>query len=154
MRSVGRPTSYTHGRGQLVCARLAGGEPLAHICRDPAMPALRTVHDWRAAHPDFAIAYLAAREAFFEALAAQCLDIANTPQIGLETTTKVDGRMEEKRSDMLGHRKLQIDTRLRLLARWDPRRHAQHDTGAAGEGEEEAEGAIVNVTITRPDPAS
>ncbi|MDB5438481.1 MAG: hypothetical protein JWM33_908 [Caulobacteraceae bacterium] len=153
MRHVGRPTSYTHARAQLICQRLAGGEPLAHICRDPDMPALRTVHDWRAAHPEFAIDYLTARDAFFETLAAQCLAIANTPVIGLETTTKIDGRVEERRSDMLGHRKLQIDTRLRLLARWDPRRMAEM-SGAGAIGDDEDLTPVINVTISRPDPAS
>jgi len=30
---------------------------------------------------------------------------------------------EVKQEDMLGHRKLQVETRLKLLACWDPRRY-------------------------------
>ncbi|HXD37446.1 MAG TPA: hypothetical protein VN624_12375, partial [Rhodanobacter sp.] len=30
---------------------------------------------------------------------------------------------ERRQEDMLGHRKLRIDTRLKLLAKWDPKRY-------------------------------
>jgi hypothetical protein len=42
--------------------------------------------------------------------------------IGTEEATKEWG-VEVKRSDMLGHRKLQVETRLKLLAKWDPKRY-------------------------------
>lgn len=119
----GRPSTYTVALGKAICARLSKGEPLAQICRDEGMPGVQTVNDWKAAHAEFSVAIARAREDGYDALAAQCLEIANTPLEGIETTLKDDGRVEEKRGDMLGHRKLQIETRLKLLAKWDPRRY-------------------------------
>ena len=87
------------------------------------MPNVRTISLWKAAHEGFDSDFGRARDEGYDALAAQCLAIADTPLEGVETTTKDDGRIEEKRGDMLGHRKLQIETRLKLLAKWDPRRY-------------------------------
>lgn len=89
------------------------------------MPAVSTVSDWKAAHKDFAVAIARAREDGFDAIAAECLAIANTPLEGVEKTEKADGGIEVKRGDMLGHRKLQIETRLKLLAKWDPKRYGE-----------------------------
>lgn len=48
----------------------------------------------------------------------------------LEMVKQLDGTFqltvtERTREDMLGHRKLQIETRLKLLAKWDPRRYGE-----------------------------
>ncbi|HEY3695410.1 hypothetical protein [Phenylobacterium sp.] len=45
---------YTEAVGAEICRRLADGESLAVICRDPAMPAPPTVHKWAGLHPEFA----------------------------------------------------------------------------------------------------
>mgnify|MGYP000075275517 CR=1 FL=1 len=106
-----------------VCERIAQGEPLRQICRDEKMPAWRTVYDWLDAEPEFAARIARARELGFDAIAQDALSIADETQEGVETTIKADGSIEEKRGDMLGHRKLRIETRLKLLAKWDPKRY-------------------------------
>jgi hypothetical protein len=129
---VGAPRK--HDRDALVptiCARLATGEPHTVILRDLGLK-VRTVNDWRAQDPEIAAQFDEARELGYDAIAAQCVNIADTPQLGviekLELITDKDGgsRMvvtERRNEDMLGHRKLQIETRLKLLAKWDPRRY-------------------------------
>ena len=51
--------------------------------------------------------------------------IADTLEEGVETVTKADGTVEERRGDMLGHRKLRIETRLKLLAKWSPKKYGE-----------------------------
>lgn len=46
-RPVGAPTKYTRQLADAVCSRLAGGESLRAICRDPDMPSRETVRLWR-----------------------------------------------------------------------------------------------------------
>lgn len=121
---MGRHTLYTPELANELLRRLAGGEPLAEICRDAHMPAVSTVSDWKKAHPDFAERFGTARDEGFDEIAADCLRIANTPLTGETTTTKEWGT-EVKKGDMLDHRKLQIETRLKLLAKWDPRRYGE-----------------------------
>mgnify|MGYP007031431481 FL=1 len=128
MIGVRESASVTYPKDELlpeICARLAEGEPLAAICRDPHMPDASTVRGWALADEQVSNAIAQARAHGFDAIADECLEIANTPVVGEEVTTKPDGTQEVKRGDMLGHRKLQIETRLKLLAKWDPKRYGE-----------------------------
>lgn len=60
----------------------------------------------------------------FDAIAEEALIIADTPHWGMTETTAPNGQTVTKQ-DMLGHRKLQIETRLKLLAKWDPKRYGE-----------------------------
>ena len=124
-RPRGRPSLYTAALAAEVCERLGNGETLADICRSAHMPEVRTVNRWTEAHESFASDFAQARARGFDAIAAEALRIANTPHEGVEYVTKADGGTEERRGDMLGHRKLQIETRLKLLAKWDPKRYGE-----------------------------
>lgn len=117
----GRPSTYSQEVADLICERIANGEPLREICRDEAMPPWRTVYSWQEANPEFSARIAQARELGEEAIAQDCLRIADTPLLGEEVEESANG-MKIKRSDMLGHRKLQIETRLKLLAKWNPRK--------------------------------
>lgn len=105
-----------------IVAWIADGKTLREYCRQPGKPAWRTVYQWREkdAHFDARIAH--ARVTGFDAIAEEALEIANTPMEGEITTVGPEGRTV-RREDMLGHRKLQIETRLKLLAKWDPKRY-------------------------------
>ena len=124
-RPRGRPSLYTLALAEEVCERLSNGETLEDICRSAHMPATRTVYLWTETHESFAADFARARTRGFDAIAAEALRIANTPVEGVEYVTKADGGVEERRGDMLGHRKLQIETRLKLLAKWDPKRYGE-----------------------------
>lgn len=126
----GRPTSYTLRVADEIVDRLCGGEPLAQICRDEHMPALRTVYDWQDANEEFSARIARAREVGFDVIAADTLRIADTPKEGVVEKMGVneDGELfvvERRVEDMLGHRKLQIETRMKLLAKWSPRRFGE-----------------------------
>lgn len=43
--------------------------------------------------------------------------------VGEIVTEKPDGSVEVKRADMIEHRKLRIETRLKLLAKWNPKKY-------------------------------
>lgn len=127
-----------------ICARLSTGEPMAVICRDLGLP-VRTVNDWRKADAEVAAQFDEARDLGFDAIARECLLIADTPQLGviekLELVNAKNGRTkmvvtERRNEDMLGHRKLQIETRLKLLAKWDSRRYGDKVQLANHEGGE------------------
>jgi hypothetical protein len=59
-----------------ICERMAEGETLAAICRDPLMPAYSTVHRWRRTFAAFARDFQAAREALAHRLVDEGLEIA------------------------------------------------------------------------------
>lgn len=131
----GRPSKFTPAVLRRIVDGLSEGTPLTVICAPAAMPSDNTVRDWMNADPDVAGAIARARDRGFDKIALEALRIADTPIIGEEITESEDG-MQVKRSDMLGHRKLQIETRLKLLAKWDPKRYgdrmAQEISGPNG----------------------
>jgi hypothetical protein len=118
----GRPSTFTQEIAAEICERLSKGEPLAQICRDDHMPAVRTVSDWKTAHADFSADFARARDEGYDQIAADCLRIADTQEIGETVTSDANGK-KVTTEDMLAHRKLRIETRLKLLAKWDPRRY-------------------------------
>lgn len=105
-----------------ICKRLAEGEPLRAICRDEHMPHWTSFYDWLEVDSAFALRIARARELGFDAIAEEALAISDTPVVGEETEESDQGR-KVKRGDMLGHRKLQIETRLKLLAKWCPAKY-------------------------------
>lgn len=122
---AGRPSTFTKEIAKEICHRLCEGEPLRQICRDDHMPPWRTVHDWRHTNPDFEKEYQLARDLGMDAIAEDLLSISDTPTIGITKTYKGGELAEAKEEDMLGHRKLQIETRLKLLAKWNPKKYGE-----------------------------
>jgi hypothetical protein len=133
-QNPGRPNTYTDAAAEEIVERLSNGEPLRQICRDEHMPPWRTVYGWIDADEQFSARIARAREIGEEAIFQDALRIADTPLMGEETEESENG-LKIKRSDMLGHRKLQIDTRLKLLAKWNPRKYGEKlEVGGAGGG--------------------
>lgn len=115
---MGRPSTYTPEIVQAICERLSNGEPLAAICREEGMPGASTVYDWMEAHPDVAVAIARARVKGFDAIAEETLAIADGP----------------KSCDDVQRDKLRVETRLKLLAKWDPKRYGDRiDLNHSGE---------------------
>jgi hypothetical protein len=124
----GRPSLYTPEIADEIVEWISEGRTLRDYCRQDGKPARRTVDRWRQEDAAFSARVARARDDGFEELAEEALLIARTPQIGeTETVESVkDGESEKRkvvREDMLGHRKLLIETILKLLACWDPRRY-------------------------------
>jgi transposase-like protein len=126
-----RAMAFDQAKADAICARVSEGEPLAQVCRDIGL-GRTTVYDWQHDIPAFAERIAHARVIGYDAIAEEALQIANTPVEGVIVKTDADGETVT-REDMLGHRKLQVETRLKLLAKWDPKRygdrlHTDNDT--------------------------
>ena len=121
-KKTGRPSKYTPELAAEICERLSNGEPLRQICRDDHMPGWVAVYEWMARDKDLSERIAHAREQGFEALAEEALVIADTPVFG-QKQIMTDQGTSTTVEDMLGHRKLQIETRLKLLAKWNPKKY-------------------------------
>lgn len=62
------------------------------------------------------------------AMMEDALDIADTPQLGQTVKILKDGFEEITKEDMLGHRKLQVSTRVTMARALDPSRFGDHST--------------------------
>lgn len=116
-----------------ICNRISDGEPLRVICREPGMPSWRTVYQWKEDDENFSSRFAHARELGFDAIAEDALLIADTPCEGVKYENGPMGS-KEVREDMLGHRKLQIETRLKLLAKWSPKKFGDRIDHTSSDG--------------------
>ncbi|MFK2876905.1 terminase small subunit-like protein [Rhodanobacter hydrolyticus] len=96
---------------QDICARLADGEPLTVICRSLGIPK-RTVDEWRGIDPLIAAQFDDARDHGYDAIAKHAREVASgNHRKGKDSSTNVQ------------RDKLIVETDLKLLAKWDPRRY-------------------------------
>lgn len=105
-------STYDAEKAFAMCDRLSNGEPLRKICREVGVPK-STFHDWRGLHPELDEAYLLAKDEGYDAIAER-----------LRCTAR--GKTEEQGGDSSGdvqRDKLIVDTDLKLLAKWDPKRY-------------------------------
>lgn len=102
---AGAPTIFNDDILEELITKLAKGVPMTVICDDERMPSPRTVQEWVKKDPAIAAAIADAREIGFDAIAAEALSIA-------------DNVKEDPAS-----RRVRADIRLRLLAKWDPKRY-------------------------------
>lgn len=126
---MGRPSLFTPEVAQEISDRISAGEPLAQICRDEHMPAARTVHDWKETNEAFAALIACAREDGHDVIAATTRLIAK----GAEGYSSGDVQRD----------KLMVDTDLKLLAKWDPKRYGDRQIIA---GDKDAPLAIESTT--------
>lgn len=112
---------------ETVLSRIAGGETLAALGRELGFHPT-SWGDWVAADEALAVAYQRARDTGSDALAEQALALID------EEPARIEGRVDP------GHvqwRRAQVDTRLKLLACWNPKRYGTKATVDVGNKEGE-----------------
>ena len=120
---MAQASTYTEQMANAIIEWIAEGRPLREFCRQPNMPAWRTVYDWLEKEPEFGARFARARSMGADAIAEEALNIADTPVEGVRRETGGKDGNKEVYEDMLGHRKLQVETRLKLLAKWFPQKY-------------------------------
>lgn len=72
----GRRPIWCADTAQAILDRVAGGEALVAVCRDPAMPSQTTVYNWRGRNPEFNAALEEAQDMRAERLAESAWELA------------------------------------------------------------------------------
>jgi hypothetical protein len=120
-RRRGAPSIFTQALADAVCLRVAQGESLRNIGKDPKMPGARTVREWVVKNEKFAQQYAHAKALGLDEMAEQIIELADTIQLGKKTKTNNKGENEVITGDMIEHRRLQIDTRKWYLSKLAPK---------------------------------
>lgn len=119
-----RPSKKTQAVTDEILRRLSEGETLNGICRsDAKFPHPTVFRDWCDQDESLAIAYARAREVGFDAIACEALAILDAEPERV-ITTMGDDRSESRIDSaavQLAYRRAEI--RLKLLAKWDPKRY-------------------------------
>jgi hypothetical protein len=120
----GQPSTYTPERGREICDRLANGESMVSIARDPAMPCAGTIYGWVQKFPDFEDMYVIARRLQADYLFDEAREVA----LGVTPNT-------------VWARRLQFDVIRWQTARLAPRKYCERLVIAQGAQEMALEAA-------------
>lgn len=109
---------------EAVAAGLRRGTPLTVICE--ALQAQgsftgQSVFNWLKSDPEAGLAIRYARDLGFDWLAHECLEIADN----VEPVVYDNDGMPHPNGAAVLKAKVQIETRLRLLSKWDPKRYGE-----------------------------
>lgn len=118
--SAGRPSLFSESLIQDICDRLSEGEPLAEICRSEGYPNPSTIRRWITERPDISSAIADAREDGEDRITAN-----------IRKTAKGE---EGFSSGDVVRDKLIIETDLKLLAKWNPRKYGEQQERAVEVG--------------------
>jgi hypothetical protein len=127
-RPRGRPTRFTPSLARKILGQLSAGVPLTIICSEPGMPCDDTVRNWAAADTVFSRDIARAREAGFDRIALDALAIADAGENDTIAFEKNGHEIEIPDKEWILRSKLRVETRLRLLAKWDPKRYGEKIT--------------------------
>lgn len=121
------PKTYSKAERERAIAKviegLSKGTPLTIICREPGMPTDWTIRQWADADPELANDIARARETGFDAIAVEALGIIDQePEMAL---TEGGSRRD---AGYVAWQKARVETRLKLLAKWDPKRYGDRTT--------------------------
>jgi hypothetical protein len=121
MAKTGRPSTYDPAVATKMCEQLANGVPLREICRQEGMPPWQTVYSWMERDASLVEAIARARELGYDAIAEDCLRIADdTSNDYMETE-----HGPRLNAEHVQRSKLRIETRLKLLAKWSPKKYGE-----------------------------
>lgn len=114
---------------------LKKGTPLAVVCREQGMPDPSTWRDWCAADEDLAIAYARARDEGFDTIALDALSILDEEPERVVTVSGDDRSESRIDSASVQRAKNRFEGRLKLLAKWDPKRYGDKIAHVGGDPE-------------------
>jgi len=98
---------FDPAKAEQICELISSGETVSATARKLKI-GRRTIHDWRENAPEFAAQFARAKDDGYDAIADEVLRIADeVPAIG----------------DEVQRARLRTDARIKLLAKWDPKRY-------------------------------
>ena len=174
-RGRGRPSLYTEEVVEEILDRMIHGEPLIQICRQTRdgftrlkgeFPNHATVYDWgdpaNPQHrPQFSARFARAKLAQQRFWLEEIVIISNEPEMGVEEMIELGPKgktLRRMRKDMLQHRALKIDARLKAIERMNPQHWAQRlqqlEPGAESQQSQKLiiEGGLPDDTTPPPPP--
>ena len=135
-KPTGRPTKRTPEVIRRVIEGLSNGTPLTVICAPDDMPSPCTVRLWMNSDDELSNDIAGAREAGFDKIAVEAMAIADGSERDTIALEKGGHMVEIPDKEWIMRTKLRVETRLKLLAKWDPKRYGdkitQELTGSNG----------------------
>ena len=106
-----------------ICKKVSNGSALRNVLMASNMPSSSTFYKWIDADETKAKQYARACGERADVIFDEMFEIADNTIEGTVIETDDHGRTKEKKGDMLGHRRLQIDTRKWALSKLNPKKY-------------------------------
>lgn len=134
-KKMGRPPeAVPQDKAQAICEWISLGNTLRQWCRDNDIH-YSTVYLWMEKDKDFAQRFAHARDVGHDAIADECLEIIDTEPEMAESFSQ-SGSSKHRDSAHIGWLKNRAEMRLKLLAKWNPKKYGDKTmtevTGADG----------------------
>lgn len=104
----------------MICDAVSSGQTIAQVCRDLDI-ARHQIYAWIEADKEFAAAMEVARAAGYDAIADEAFAIADDSSFDT-IETKFGPKLDR---EWVARSKLRVETRLKLLAKWHPKRYGE-----------------------------
>jgi hypothetical protein len=118
----GRPTEpVPQDIADAVIAWIADGKTLREFCRQDGKPSYGTIYNWIEKDEQFASRFACAREQGEDVIAQECLQIADDGSNDWQDTEYGPKVNQEH----IQRSRLRVDTRLKLLAKWNPKKYGE-----------------------------
>lgn len=113
---MARLSTYSDKTAQTIINELLEGETLRSICKRHDLKVC-TVYNWLKNNPDFKDNYEAARDFADMLMEEEALELADTPNITKRVITYDNGTTATTEFDDVARSRLQIEARLKIVAR-------------------------------------
>jgi hypothetical protein len=120
-----------------ICDWIASGKTLRAFCRQDGKPSHDAVYDRQKTNQEFKQHIADARESGEDVIAEECLEIADDGSNDYSEQDLGDGVVVQRvNQEHIQRSRLRVDTRLKLLAKWNPKKYGDKlaHTGASGDG--------------------
>lgn len=148
----GRPTIYTQELASEICSRIAEGESLRSVAKDPKMPSVSTVCRWLldTERKEFWEQYEKARNAQAELMFDELLDIADDGENDYVLRENKDGSdWWQYNGEAVQRSRLRVDTRKWYLSKVLPKKYG--DKLDLTSGGKELPTPIMSLNVSRND---
>lgn len=108
-----------------ICTEIERGRPLRQILNEKKMPSSKTFFEWLEEDEIKVKRYARACQLRADMIFDEIFEIADNTIEGIVIETDDHGRTKEKKGDMLGHRRLQIDARKWVLSKMNPKKYGE-----------------------------
>lgn len=128
---MGRPSKYSNTLADSICYRLAKGQSLREICRDPEMPECITIRSWLldGKHGYFSTQYADAREKQADHYFEEILEIADDGSNDWIERNKFEGDTALIADhEHINRSRLRVDARKWILARMSPKKYGEKES--------------------------
>lgn len=137
---AGRPTIYTSELGDKICSRIAEGETVLSISRDPEMPHSSTIYDWAYSNEEFSDKYAKARERQAEHYFDEIVEIADEKHNDVSYDDEGNARPN---GEVVNRSRLRVDTRKWYLSKVLPKKFADKQYQDVTSDGEKIDGVVV-----------